>query len=802
MRYWLFLAFTCFLHITAQAQTGNISGTITDNKGKAVSGATVSFQNFDKTVATDENGRYEFRNIKFGSYTLEVSSIITERRTINIKLNRADETFNITVKEKGKVELQEIVVVGKSEKRVIEEKGFAVNVISTERAALQSIQTNELLDRSAGVRIRQDGGLGSHIHYNINGLTGNAIKIFIDGVPISNYGSSYSLNSIPPALIERIEVYKGVVPANLSEDALGGAINVILKNSKKNSFSTAYSFGSFNTHQWNSSGTYKNAKNGLTVNASGFYNYSDNNYEVWGEDIYKTNFNGNTTPIRAKRFHDGYKSAGGRFDIGFTNVKWADQFSVGTIISGADKDVQHGAIMRIVYGNRTTNQNSIVNSLQYSKKNLVIKGLDVNINGSYSFLNRGVTDTVADRYTWDGSKILDRNGNVAQWSQGAEQGTPTLSINKENNLVLRANLSYAINQNNKIFTNLFYNSFVRDADDEVRPLAERLLDNTRNLEKNVFGLTYENLSFRNRLRTNIFYKYFKQNHESIRPYWQGAQGTGTLLSETINRSADASGYGLALSYELFSKFFLMASGENAVRMPDASELFGNEAENIFSSANLNPETSKNGNFGINAGPFVAGKNTVSVNSNFFFRQTKDMIRLNIQTNKLDETGNYENFESIESHGFDAEVTYNYNNKLNVLFTISKFNSKWNVEYNQNGERYPQYNSQLANEPNFKFNSTVSYYFKDLLQKKSNAAFHYNALYVREFLRNFSGFGGANLAMVPKQFVHDLGFTYTLPSRKVTFGIDAKNITNEQVFDNYALQKPGRAFYGKITYTLF
>ncbi|MCD7930525.1 MAG: TonB-dependent receptor plug domain-containing protein [Tannerellaceae bacterium] len=104
-----------------------------------------------------------------------------------------------------------------------------MGLIDAKKLEFQSIQTTELLDRTAGVRIRQSGGMGSDVQYNINGLTGNSIRIFIDGIPVRNYGSSFSLSSIPPAMIERIEVYKGVVPAHLSEDALGGAINVILK---------------------------------------------------------------------------------------------------------------------------------------------------------------------------------------------------------------------------------------------------------------------------------------------------------------------------------------------------------------------------------------------------------------------------------------------------------------------------------------------------------------------------------------------------------------------------------------------
>src|SRR5690606_7406340 len=159
---------------------------------------------------------------------------------------------------------------------------------------------------------------------------------------------------------------------------------------------------------------------------SAFYNYSDNNYKVWGKDVFVTDSMGNTKPIVAKRFHDAYQSMGGLIEAGFSKVKWADNFKLGLVLAQQEKEVQHGTIMRIVYGNRTTNQQSSVFTMNYSKANLFTRGLDVNINSSYALLSRNVIDTIGDMYTWDGS-IVKFNGNPVQWRTGAEQGAPTNS---------------------------------------------------------------------------------------------------------------------------------------------------------------------------------------------------------------------------------------------------------------------------------------------------------------------------------------------------------------------------------------
>jgi hypothetical protein len=61
--------------------------------------------------------------------------------------------------EEETLELQEVAVYGKTEGQKQREKGFAINAIETKGIEFQSIQANDLLDRSAGVRIRQSGGL-------------------------------------------------------------------------------------------------------------------------------------------------------------------------------------------------------------------------------------------------------------------------------------------------------------------------------------------------------------------------------------------------------------------------------------------------------------------------------------------------------------------------------------------------------------------------------------------------------------------------------------------------------------------
>jgi len=797
--YLVLLFLGCSLQVFAQ-HTYSIKGKVHKENGETVSHVTIKIEGTSLQVISDENGLYAFPNVPAGKYTVTVSSVEIQPKKLQINVNKNYPDLHIHISPKGDLALDEVQVLRNTVKREIETRGFAVNVIETKEAALQNIQTTELLDRSAGVKIRQDGGLGSSMVLNLNGLSGNAVKVFIDGVPISNYGRSFSLNSIPPALIEHIEVYKGVLPGHLSEDALGGAINIVLKKSVKNLLTTSYSFGSFNTHQLQANGSFQ-IKENLVLRASGFHNYSDNNYEVWGEDILYYDYMGKSIPAdgRVKRFHDAYKSTGGKIEVGITNKKWADQLFLGGVFSNQMNELQHGVSMKMVYGNRHGRQNSQIATLNYRKQDLFVNGLSLDINSSVSFLERNNIDTVGDWFDWSGSPILKPDGSKVQYAKGSEQASigKTYSINDETSFLVRSNLSYVITPLNTLHANILYNSFKRGVDDLKRDDLWRAFQNVRDLEKRIYSFTYENLSFGKKLRSNIFYKYYFQDILSYEPQ----RVSGEWVKKEVEKNVDYGGYGAAFSYTLGSNIVLLASGERAIRLPSEGELFGNDVENEDPNYNLEPERSFNLNLGFNIGPLKFAQNSFNLNASLFRRDVQGMIRRSFSSDSRD-IASYENLQSVEARGFDAEFIYRYADKLLFNFTISQFNALFNTEFDERGARYTYYRQQIRNEPSFKFSGSLSYYVKNLIQKNSKVSFNYRYNYVNKFLRDWAGLGGTGLNWIPTQFVNDLGVTYTVPSNRLTFALDAKNIADRQVFDNFKIQRPGRAFYGKVTYNIF
>lgn len=798
MRLFTLLCLILTTHV-ASAQY-KIFGKTYDDNGQLVPNASVLLVVNDLVKETQSNtkGDYLFENIPAGSYQITIKKGLYEEYTDVTVSNQNVEVDLYLISDNAET-MDDLVIHVESVKSKLEKEGFAMNVIETKDAAVRNIQTNELLDRTAGVRVRQNGGLGSSVNYNLNGMSGNSVRIFIDGIPISTYGQSFNLNSIPPALIERIEVYKGVTPIHLSEDALGGAINVVLKRGLQDSFNASLSGGSFNTWQGNFSGITRTAKNGFTLQASSFYNFSDNDYEVWGKFVKNTLPNGRLENVRAKRFNDAYKSLGGQVEAGFTNVSWADRFMIGVNASDSYREIQHGTYMTKPYMGRFEEANAQVVSLVYKKSDFLVKGLSFDVTGMYSKRHQVVNDTVKWNYNWFGEKNLDLDGNPILSSTGAQQGPATINHSRYKVFSVRANLTYEINYNHRFVLNHLYSNFDRDDNDEMKSVLERNFIDQRNLTKSVTGLAYEMKAFDAKLKTNLFSKYYEQKIEKIKPVLKNINGTQQRVDELTSRKNDYLGYGLATSYLIKPSIAILASFEKALRLPAETEIFGDPGENIVENTALKAEISNNANIGFKIGPYKIGKHNLSYSVNGFIRDTKDKIgiHVNARNNDAIQTVPYINLDKTKSKGFDMELNYDFNNRFIVFVNASKFNTVFSKKLDANGNEFAYYNQQLPNEPFFTVSGSAQYILPNFLLEKATLNLHYGFNLIKPFYTNWLE---TEYFQTPNQFIQDVGFSYVFPSKQFILSFDAKNIFNKEAYDNFAVQKPGRAFYVKLNYS--
>lgn len=796
----LFL-FICFVGF---AQNSTITGKVHLLDGTPVSKATVRIEGTPIVCVSDDEGLYKLEQVPYGKQTILVTSIEIKSKRLPIEVNKPSYDLHIHIDPRGEISLDEVRVQGNSVKREIETKGFAVNVIETKEASTRNIQTNELLDRTVGVRVRQSGGLGSEVQYNLNGMTGRSVGIFIDGIEISTYGSSFNLNNIPPSMIDRIEVYKGVLPAHLTGDLLGGAINIVLKKgTSSNNLSASVSYGSFNTTQSDISGLYRNSKTGFTTRISGSFLNSDNDYEIWGKFSKYIEPNGVVRRnYRTKRFFDGYRALSGRFEFGFTDVKWADAFFLGYNISDSHKEIQHGQTMGTPYMGRTSDATANVLSLTYNKKNLFVPGLSLNTNAVHSFRSTNILDTIPWAYNWDGQIRLDLNGDPIRRLDGAQQGKPAMTDIDRQVTNIRTNLSYDILSGHRFSVNhVFYTVDRKDKNLLIKD-GNTGINSSNDLAKNVVSFNYEAQTFSNKLTTNLFYKIYQQSIAS-KTFTGVIENGQTKIVENVNKDNRVNyGYGLAASYKLFNRLILLASGERAVRMPVDVETFGSPEDNVLANPGISPEISDNYNAGFRLGTYDFDDHRFSIGTNVFWRNTKDRImpRANELINSQEiELTQYINLGLSQSLGFEGELTYAHKDKLTLLFNFSKFNSLFKQQFDPtSGQQMTYYNKQIPNEPFYTMNGNVHYRLDNIIQKSSQLNLFYNIGYVAPFSTVWPE---SDWFVTPAQYAQNLGVSYVFPSKKIILALDVKNVFNAELYDNFGVQKPGRGFYLKLNYSI-
>ncbi|HTV21239.1 MAG TPA: TonB-dependent receptor plug domain-containing protein, partial [Polyangiaceae bacterium] len=252
----------------------------------------------------------------------------------------------------GDASIAEVIVkTTPSEARRRQESAEAVHVVNLSRARQQTSDLGEALARTPGVGVRRNGGLGSDATLSLNGLQGDQVRVFLDGVPLQFAGYPAGAINIPVNLIEHLDVYRGVVPISFGADALGGAINLVTNQSDETRASGSYQVGSFGTLRATLNGRHRHEPSGALLGASAFFDSARNDY--WMDDRPLPTPEGGTVYRTLRRFHDGYRAYGGNIEAGVVDRAWARRLLVQAFFSSYDKELQHNAVMSVPYGEVT-----------------------------------------------------------------------------------------------------------------------------------------------------------------------------------------------------------------------------------------------------------------------------------------------------------------------------------------------------------------------------------------------------------------------------------------------------------------
>lgn len=759
-------------------QLVTLSGKITLADGLPVAQATLAVEGTSYGTYSDDNGNYSL-GLPQGTYTVVASFIGYESQKKSVSLT-GKKTVDFVLREES-VALNDVEVYGKSKSQQLREGTFAVSALDVKPVVNSLSNLNELVNRASGIKVRQEGGVGSDYDLSINGMSGNSVRYFIDGVPLETKGSEVSLANLPVNIIDHIEMYKGVVPAYLGADALGGAINIVTKKEKKNYLDMSYGIGSFHTHKADLNAQFVFPKSGIIVRPTVGVNYSKNDYmmkgvEVWDESLRKY------VPSNRKRFHDDYFSLLAQVEVGVTGKPWADDFFVTASYSKVDKELQTGSVQTKVYGMAERNGSAYNVSARYRKKDFLLKGLQMHSFLSHTWDYSLTVDTAYRVYDWNGDYIESSRNEIT----GRER---SLRHYKRPTTMFRSNWDYRIGPQHALNVNYLLNRTGNDRYDEVDSSFEPSNDVVC---KHIIGLSYQQQLLQDRMENTFFVKDYI-NHLNIRQtdlYWQ--TGSDKMKGES---TGNYWGYGVGSRMKFVEPLALKASYEHSVRLPLARELLGN-GSTIYANTALNPEKSDNVNLGV-FGTWHPGRgHTVYYEVNGFMRFVDDYIQAVVA--EKEGMMQYQNVPAVHIKGLEGEVRYSWKRNLQCMANVSWQDARDQRQYKEDGKLSATYLNRVPNRPWLFGTAEVNYTFHDVCRKNSSLRLETSYQWVHWYYLTWEAYGSKeSKAQIPAQHVVNAGVTYSLENGKYNVSVNCDNLFDRLVYDHYKLQKPGRSFFLKF-----
>ena len=236
----------------AEAQQSSVGGVVTDEAtGQPLEAARVLLTGLNRIEATNQEGRYVFRNVAPGSYGVRVLRLGYRPATDSANVAPGEDVTLDFALTGAPVQLDEIVTTATGEQRKLE-VGNAVSTINAARVVEEAPIAefgNLISGRAAGVQVQKSGGTtGTGTRIRIRGS--NSISLsneplyYIDGIRLESNSSSLSLdiggtigggatsriNDLNPEDIESIEIVKGPAAATLyGIQASNGVVRITTK---------------------------------------------------------------------------------------------------------------------------------------------------------------------------------------------------------------------------------------------------------------------------------------------------------------------------------------------------------------------------------------------------------------------------------------------------------------------------------------------------------------------------------------------------------------------------------------------
>lgn len=240
----------------AQAN-GTLRGTVTlEDSGAPVHNVIISITQLRRSVATDEEGKYEFQNVPPGTYDLiaHLDRVPDSTQRVEVTAGTAatvDFQLKITLRR------EEVTVTATGEEETSYNSIQSVTTLTSIQLTEKNTQSlGEALDHELGVAKRSSGpGTARPV---IRGFDADRVLVLQDGNRIGSLGFQSGDHGEPIDVLslDKVEVVKGPATLLYGSSAIGGVVNAITGHEAAHKGLRGYltGVGSTNSYQGGGSG--------------------------------------------------------------------------------------------------------------------------------------------------------------------------------------------------------------------------------------------------------------------------------------------------------------------------------------------------------------------------------------------------------------------------------------------------------------------------------------------------------------------------------------------------------------------
>ena len=743
--------------------TAELSGKITDKATqKPLIGADIYLKELKKGANADAQGNYYLKGIPEGNYTIIGSYLGYQTFSRKIYL-KGQERLDISLKEQAE-EISGVTVSGKSIAHQKKEESMPVTVIdmSNMRGTVSNVQ--DILAKTVGVTLRTSGGVGSSSRISVRGLEGKRIGFFIDELPMTEQTDYLDINDIPVDMIDRIEIYKGVVPARFGGSSLGGAINIVIREYPDKYADLSYGYESFNTHK--AQGVFKrNLKaRGLVFGIGGGYTTSDNNYTF--DSPYREG-------LRITRNHDKYRKyiIGGSFKA---KKWWFDEVEFEPVVVKTYKEIQG-----IEYDIREAHSESLMAGLanKLTKDNFLTEGLNFDMFNGVVLTKMNFIDKATRRYEWDGSSYPTPS------RYGGEVGYnfPSDSDDQKLSFVNKTNLEYIINERHSFNFNSVFSIAKGTPKDELKTLSlGKQVNFDSRMHSWVSGVTYDLRSLNDIFLNSLTVRYYQYTmHTQMAPLFVPGKYDVDLQKNNW-------GVNNAMRYRFLPSLMGKLSAGYEVRIPSESELLG-DGISVVPSADLLPERNASANIGLLFDLTGKHPTNAQIEMNFFYMYLQDMIRYTAGLIGAQ----YQNFGEMRTLGVEFEAKADVLPSLYAYVNTTYQDLRDTRDYEPASTvPNPTKNKRMPNIPYLMANAGIEFHRENLLGGNGqNTRLFADVAFVEEYFYDFE-MTQLQKRRIPRSTTIDIGFEHSFLNKKLFISGKLRNITNEKTLSEFNRPLPG------------